>query len=181
VDELLRAPWWTGAGGIAQIIAGIFALWTVRQASIALRQAEASRREAVAPDWDVLHRDLLCRGDEVVDTDLQLINTGYGPARAAGATYVARPTGGALELRTGPLNHGQPILPEWTLDIRFTWRKDDPPNGDIAVSCRSRFGDRIEHRVYVLCELDEGKPHCRAPDPVLVLPADPARPRWRPW
>ncbi len=149
LSNLLTQPWWQGVAGIAQIIAGFLAAYTVWQVA-------RERREAVMPDWFIdpdesrttlLDDSMPTQLPKVVRTFVLLTNTGLGPARLVRVWF--EPTTGPKPAACRPLNEPGYHPSGARLQVAIDWDPDDPPGGRLRIESYSQFGIWVEqvHRL----------------------------------
>ncbi len=144
---------WQGVAGIAQIVAAVLAIIAVKQAKSMLDQADQQRKDSIAPDWDVVSsrakHPTLVDGDLVVTAEVELLNTGFGPAREIVASF--HPNSGQTPYYSAHGNRasGKVVAPDDLLMVGMNWRASEPMDGWLQIECKTRFGYRLSHRFKV--------------------------------
>ena len=157
VSDLLRAPWWQGVAGLAQIIAAILAVWTIRQARKTILLADEERKLSVRPDWDLMENKLpfgpprAAAGQDFMPVRLEFSNTGFGPARQLRIHFQStngnEPFG--LGCNVGPMGT---ILANGRLQVSFTVNQGEPLDGQLVIESTSRFDEQVSCRFLVQTE-----------------------------
>lgn len=169
--SLLREQWWQGVAGIAQIVAAILALKTIRQAKKTIEQADEERRLQVNPDWEVLeHQTRPQVGAPLRSSQLMLYNTGFGAARGLEVEF--RPHNAnpldkidvLVSAGMDPLRvlHRTRLVPSGhTVTLEFSWYSHSPIDGLLILSYETRFGEKKETHFHLRLWEDEGREqHC---------------------
>jgi hypothetical protein len=157
LKQVLEFPWWQGIAGVAQIIAAVFALVTIRQARRMILIAEAERKataaerlKATMPNWEV--EGVINLDEQIIVVRLQNVGPGtalfpiladFKPERknpvltsfetpgAAGPRQTVRP-GEVLNIRLDPNAPGATNLP------------GHPCEGDLVVTSGTLYTDRTK-------------------------------------
>lgn len=144
VRSILAADWWQGVAGMAQIIAAFLAVYSIRQGTKMLREAEQQREAAVAPVVSFVREQLmsaqyLSNGNS--RTVLELRNVGSGPALSTTLSYVAANGLAPRQLfHSNQPNPLPPIEPQQSFSVTFDTGHMEQLEGTLSVNCRSRFG-----------------------------------------
>jgi len=146
VSDLLRARWWQGVAGIAQILAAVFAIVTIIQARKTIRQADEERRFSVGPDWDLVKTVFPMRrlgaGTSSMLVMLEFSNTGFGPARQTHVCF--RPRNGNEPFGLSWTPQDPKVVPaSGVLQVRFGVNKGKPLDGELVIESTSRFGELV--------------------------------------
>lgn len=141
---ILAAEWWQGVAGMAQIVAAFLAVYSIRQGTKMLREAERQREAAVAPVVSFVKEHLLSAqylpsgGSQTV---VELRNVGSGPALNTALSYAATNGIAPRQLfHSSQPNPLPPIEPQQSFFVTFDARQSEQLAGTLFVKCTSRFG-----------------------------------------
>jgi len=137
----LREDWWQGIAGIAQILAGSLAAYTIIQARKVIQQADEERRLSVAPDWRADRYWSVAEDEDVAESKvrIELVNAGFGCAVDPHFSFT--PDNNIVPGSVGgQVPHGLTIFPGKTMKINLNWYHDKPLDVTLVVTCTTRLG-----------------------------------------
>lgn len=135
---------WQILGGIAQLIAAVYAI-------NAFKVAKKERKEKMNPTWEVEEYNLKTYLHDnpkecyYIETELFLRNIGYGSARNV-RFHFDSDNGGLLEVEKS--SKAKDILPDKNVKLNLKWNIKDNPKGVLRVFSNTRLG--IHEQLLVL-------------------------------
>lgn len=144
--SILHEPWWQGLGGMAQIVAGFFALYTIMQAGQMMRDAKKERQDSVAPAWGIVSVGTVEDGriTPVRKNVATFDNVGRGPAYLLDMRFES--TNGN-EFTNYPLTGSQNVVgADGVVSFTLDWNDTQPPEGRLVLAATSSVGQRVVHR-----------------------------------
>lgn len=161
MSDILAQPWWQGVAGIAQILAALFAIMSIFLALVSIllaartiKQAQAERHEAVAPDWRVADiHDAQAHPSEPskVESRIHLQNQGWGPARFVDVQFEPQNGNPATSLRCSYVfpsgksvrAREAEIPPGSQVEVLLGWTSTRELQGLLVVRSMTRLGKAL--------------------------------------
>lgn len=143
--DFLTASQWQGIAGLAQILAAILAIVTIRQTSKMMVEADRQRRESVAPYWLFLGADVGIDLDrDKIRNRATFVNSGLGPARDVTPKFWAYKQKTALQVfAKGFEPDKMAIPPDCQYVVTFDWRRDQPIEGSLTIAYVTRLNENL--------------------------------------
>ncbi len=152
---------WQGIAGIAQIGAALLSTYTI---IIAKRQ----QRESVDPDWELVHAYARPNPGGNPYGTIQLLNTGFGPARQVAADFAPANGHAMPKVSAGGSRAGAKIVPAGELgNVFLSWDPGRQVDGVLTLTCVSRFAHKVTRAYHVCSYVDSSG--------LLQLKVDPVR------
>lgn len=158
IASSLKEDWWQGIAGIAQIMAGILAAYTIWQARKMISQADEQRRFSVRPEWEKSRETpkmnmLWAAEPNLRRIEIRLRNSGWGPARKPRASFEPQNNNKPHQLDyMGYGGEGLPpsaVFPEQHFQINISWYSDKPLDGLLTVTYESRLEEGLQRRFHL--------------------------------
>lgn len=148
---VLEQNWWQGIAGIAQIVAGVLAMWTVRQSRKAIRQADEERKRSVRPDWHYTGGTDHPAKDSLIRTGIKLTNVGRGPAWHPEVAYKPCNENQVHSIRGRPAGDkpGAVVYQKSPYNIDVCWYVDRPLDGLLIVDCETQLGECLQNTYHL--------------------------------
>lgn len=157
-EFLSNSLFWSIVASITQIIAAVFAAYTVWQAREMIALSKLQIRQSVEPDWDISPHIMSPEHDHVKmehRVELPFVNTGDGPARNITVDFVPYSKNKPITIqRNGIPPYSEPIPPGRIHLLKLDWACDQPIDGILTLSSKTRLGHRVEHHFHIRTYLD---------------------------